>query len=175
VLDAMHGAREHMVRYGGHEQAAGCEVRADAIDLLRERICERASEMLGRKRHAEVPLWIDSELPLPHMTDELMKHFDRLEPFGAENEKPVLLSSDVRLAEPARIVGEDRTHLMLRVRHGERVLKAMAFGMASRAHELTLGASLHVVYTPRWNSFRGETNLELALHDFCVGPRPALG
>jgi single-stranded-DNA-specific exonuclease len=175
VLDAMHGARDHMLRYGGHEQAAGCEVRADAIERLRETICERAREMLGRERHAESPLWIDSELPLPHMTDELMKHFDRLEPFGAENEKPVLLSSDVRLAEPARIVGEDRTHLMLRVRHGERVLKAMAFGMANRAHELSLGTALHVVYTPRWNSFRGETNLELALHDFCVGPRPALG
>ena len=32
--------------------------------------------------------------------------------------------------------------------------------------ELELGRPIDVVYSPRWNTFRGETNLELELLDF---------
>ena len=74
--------------------------------------------------------------------------------------------------EPARLVGADRTHVMLQLRQGETVRKAMAFGMGARADELVMGQPLHVVYTPRWNTFRGTTNLEFTLADFRVGQRP---
>ena len=55
---------------------------------------------------------------------------------------------------------------MLHLRRGDHVLKAMAFGMGSRERELSLGTPLNVVYTPRWNTFRGETNLEIEVVDF---------
>jgi single-stranded-DNA-specific exonuclease len=102
-----------------------------------------------------------------------MAQLDKLEPFGPSNEKPVLRSSGVYLAEPPRAVGDERTHLMLRLRRGNHVLKAMAFNLASRLPELAPGASHDVVYTPRWNCFRGTTNLELELHDFRAVPQPA--
>ena len=38
--------------------------------------------------------------------------------------------------------------------------------MAHRSRELTMGVPIHAVYTPKWNSFRGQTNLELDLIDF---------
>lgn len=174
VLEALHGASTLFERYGGHAQAAGCEIHASRIDALREAVCSRANELLAQRPAASGALWIDGRLPLAHMGPELMAHLDRLEPFGAQNEKPVLCSLDARLAEPARLLGADRSHLMMRVRHGERVLKAMAFGMGARAGELAMGAPLHLVYTPRWNTFRGERNLELVLHDFAVGAPPAL-
>jgi single-stranded-DNA-specific exonuclease len=174
VLEALHGASSLFERYGGHAQAAGCEIELAKIDAMRAAVCARATELLERRVASAHALWIDAQLPLAHVGPELMGQIDRLEPFGAQNEKPVLCSLDVRLAEPARLLGADRTHLMLRVRHGERVLKAMAFGMGARAGELALGAPLHVVYTPRWNTFRGERNLELVLHDFAVGAPPAL-
>lgn len=174
VLEAMHGASALFERYGGHAQAAGCEIHASRLDALRDAVCARAREMLAQRSTSSHALWIDGQLPLAHVGPELMAYIDRLEPFGAQNEKPVLCSLDVRLAEPARLLGQDRTHLMMRVRHGERVLKAMAFGLGARAGELAMGAPLHVVYTPRWNSFRGERNLELLLHDFAVGAPPAL-
>ena len=180
VLEALHAGAEHMLRYGGHAQAAGCEVRADAVDALREAVCERARERLAGNESAaradgRRELWIDDRVPLPQVTPELMRHLDRLEPFGEANEKPVLLSDDVRLAEPPRAVGADGSHLMLRVRHGDCVLKAMAFGMGDRSAELAMGRALHVVHTPRWNVFRGEARLELVLHDFRVGEPPSLG
>jgi single-stranded-DNA-specific exonuclease len=99
------------------------------------------------------------------MTPALMGELDRLEPWGQHNEAPCFLSSDARLAEPPRRVG-DGSHLMLRVRSGETVFKAMAFGMGERADELSLGGDLELVYTPNWNTFRGRKNLELRVVDF---------
>lgn len=174
VLEIMHGGKEHMLRYGGHAQAAGCEVRADAVDDLREALCASAREIMAESPPPEATLRIDAEIPLQAMTPELMRQVEKLEPFGERNSKPVLLSSDVRLAEPARLVGADRSHVMLQLRQGETVRKAMAFGMGARIDELVMGQPLHVVYTPRWNTFRGKTNLEFTLTDFCVGQRPEL-
>ena len=42
----------------------------------------------------------------------------------------------------------------------------MAFGMGARIGELEMGKPIEVVYTPKWNTFRGQTNLELSIHDF---------
>ena len=169
ILEAMHGGAQHMKKYGGHAAAAGCEVRADAVDALRTAINLRARELLSGGGHPRIPLWLDGEVPLTAMSPELMRSLDRLEPFGAENEKPILYAPEVWLAEPTRAVGADKTHLMLKLRQNASVFKAMAFGMAARAKELEFGKPFQLAYTPRWNTFRGQTNLELFVRDFCSG------
>lgn len=165
VLELMHGGADHMPQYGGHAAAAGLDVEADQVDALREAICARAREVLAGGL-PEIPLHVDAELDFGIVDPELMRHLDRLEPFGERNEAPVFLARDLRLASPPRVVGADRTHLILQLRRGERVLKGMAFKMAAREPELALGRPLDVVFTPRWNTFRGQTNLELLVHDF---------
>lgn len=174
VLEALHGGAQHMERYGGHAQAAGCEVRAEAIDALREAICARAREMLAGRALGADELVVDYDLPFGEMSVELMRQLDRLEPFGEKNEKPLFVSRDLRLAEPARTMGADRSHLSVMLRSGERVLRAVGFGQGARVGELELGKPVHVAYSPRWNTFRGETNLEIVLEDFRTGAAPAL-
>jgi single-stranded-DNA-specific exonuclease len=169
VLDAMRGGADHMLRFGGHAQAAGCEVEPARVDDLRRAICARAAAMLAETDgHPPAELAIDAELAFGDVTPELMAWVDRLEPFGEGNPTPVFASRDLRLAEPPRVVGRDGAHLLLRLRREHHVLKAMAFRLAGRVEELKMGAPLEAAFTPRWNTFRGETNLELVLHDFRV-------
>ncbi|MEW6072034.1 MAG: single-stranded-DNA-specific exonuclease RecJ [Planctomycetota bacterium] len=169
VLDAIRGAAPHLARFGGHAQAAGLEIEASAVDAARVAICARARAQLASAPPPAPGLVIDGELPFPHLTPTLMRELDLLEPYGVENEKPVLLSRDLRLAEPPRRVGADGAHLMLQLRQGAATMKAMAFRMGGRAGELGLGRPLDVVHTPRWNTFRGLTSLELLVHDFAPG------
>jgi single-stranded-DNA-specific exonuclease len=174
ILEALNGGAAHVEKHGGHEQAAGLEVRADKIGELRSAVCSRAREMLDGREYAPREHRIDCEIPLAAMTPELMREIDKLKPFGERNERPLILSSGLRLAEPARTVGADGTHLALQLRHGARCLRAMAFGMAHRASELGMGTDVHALHTPKWNAFRGETNLEIELVDFRVGARPTM-
>ncbi|MAF66203.1 MAG: single-stranded-DNA-specific exonuclease RecJ [Planctomycetes bacterium] len=173
LLALMHSGSEHMPRYGGHAQAAGMDIAGASVDSLRDALCARAGE-LGLCQLERPPLWIDGELPLGEMTPRLMDEIGRLQPFGERNGKPVLLSRDTRLARPPRLLGADRTHLMMELRRGEAVLKALAFGMGGRIDELAMGTPVHAVYTPGWNTFRGQTNLELILADFRCGTDPGV-
>jgi single-stranded-DNA-specific exonuclease len=174
VLDALRGGSAHLDRFGGHEQAAGCEVRADAIDALREAVCTRAREILAGQGFSAPPTWIDCEVPFERVTPELMREIGRLAPFGERNEKPVLLSTDLRLADLPRAMGSGGSHLALELRRGAHVLRAVFFGAGPRAAELRPGEPVHAVYTPRWNTFRGERTLEIELVDFRTGSRPSL-
>ena len=170
VLEALRGGAAHMLRFGGHAQAAGCEVLPERVEDLRRSVCAAARAQMGPgPGRGEPELWIDAELGFDAVTPELMAWVDRLEPFGEGNPEPVFSARDLRLAEPARVVGRDNGHLLLHLRRGEHVRKAMAFRLAGRAGELRMGVPLHAVFSPRWNTFRGETNLELVLHDFRAG------
>jgi single-stranded-DNA-specific exonuclease len=166
VLDAIAGAAEHLERFGGHEQAAGLEIKSENVARARAAITERARTMLDGAGHPESVLAIDCELAFEHMTAAQMKELERLSPYGAHNEAPVFLSRAVYLAEPARAVGAEKSHLLLQLRKGNHVLKALAFRAGARLEELALGKPIDAVFTPRWNTFRGETSLELELLDF---------
>ena len=166
VLDVMHGGAAYMQRYGGHEQAAGCEVRAEDVDRLRDALCKRAREMLDGGALPTAPVHIDCELAFGDVTPTFMRELDRLKPFGERNDTPVFLARDLRLAEHPRVLGKTRDHMALTLRRGDHVLRGMAFGMAAREGELLPGEPIDLVFTPRWNTFRGETRLELSIVDF---------
>jgi single-stranded-DNA-specific exonuclease len=174
ILEALHGGGEHALRYGGHEQAAGLELETHLLDLFRDSVCARAREMLGGAEFPPREILIDQELAFGLLDGELMRQIDRLRPFGERNDRPVFLSCGLRLAEEPRIVGADKTHLQVQLRSGAQLLKGMAFGMAARAGELRKGEDIHAVYSPKWNTFRGETKLEIELLDFRTGPRPVV-
>jgi single-stranded-DNA-specific exonuclease len=173
ILEPLLAAREHLLRAGGHAQAAGLEIRADRVAAARQAICERARALLEENGRADTGLAIDLELPFGRMTRELMRELERLAPHGPANPAPVFVSQGLRLAEPPRAVG-DGSHLLLQLRSGAHALKAMAFKMGARQDELRMGAPLAVAYTPKWNTFRGATNLELEVLDFQVGAEPVL-
>ncbi|HEX6885435.1 MAG TPA: single-stranded-DNA-specific exonuclease RecJ [Planctomycetota bacterium] len=166
VLAAMSAAAPHLERFGGHAQAAGLELRAEQLDAVRAAIQARARELLAGAAQAGPELEIDCELPFEHMTRARMQELERLGPFGARNDAPVFLAREVYLAEAPRAIGSEKNHLLLRLRKGEHVLKALAFRAGARLSELSLGTPIDAVFTPKWNTFRGETSLELELLDF---------
>jgi len=172
ILDALHGGQAHTLRYGGHEQAAGLEIETQQVDLFRDAVCLRARALLEGGEFPAREILIDQELPFGTLDAELMRQIDRLRPFGEQNDRPLFLSCGLRLAEDARLVGADKTHLSVQLRSGSQVLKGMAFGMGARVGELKKGEDIHAVYSPKWNTFRGETKLEIELVDFRTGARP---
>jgi len=164
VLEIMRGGAEHMNRFGGHAMAAGCEVDGDRLDALREALVETARTLPPREAVQE--LRIDARVRLEGFDENLMRQIQRLEPCGEGNPQPVLLAEDVRLEEMPRVIGQDRTHMLLQVRSGTTVIKALAFGMASREHELRMSRPVDLVFTPRLSHWRGRTQVELILADF---------
>jgi single-stranded-DNA-specific exonuclease len=172
ALEILRGAEGIYTRGGGHAAAAGFTVPTEKIEEMRAALYAKALELYPGGEFPPSPLLIDAELPFEEVTGETILCLDSLEPYGQDNEAPVFISKDVRLAEPPQIIGADRSHMKLTIRSGSHTLRALAFGMAHRFEELHMGEPLHVVYRHSWNTFRGRTNLELQLLDFACGACP---
>ena len=171
LLEALSGGAEHMLRFGGHAQAAGCEVHPGAVEDLRPRGVRARPPHAGGLRRAPRTRAVGrrraglrSRRPRP---DDLGR------PPGPPSARATPNRSSARAAlRPAsapRAVGRDQNHLLIELRRGDHRLRAMGFRLGARLEEVPLGQEIDAVFSPRWNTFRGQTNLELTLHDFRTG------
>lgn len=164
---ALEGCQEHLVKFGGHEGAAGLSIATENIDAFRECFCEQVIEQVSVDEL--IPdLDIDAEALIGHLTLGMMNELEKLAPFGQDNPRPVLCATGVRLAEPAKTMGADGRHLALKLIQHETSIRAVAFGKGEWADELSSDQeSLYdFAFRPVINEFRGFRSVELHLIDF---------
>jgi single-stranded-DNA-specific exonuclease len=163
---ALSACREHLLGFGGHTAAAGLRIERLQVDGFREAFCEYvAGELTEQAMVAE--LHLDAEAPLGQLTLNTVRQMEQLAPFGQDNPRPLLCATGVDLAEPPRKIGSGQRHLSLRLRQGNVVLRAVAFGRGEWAEELAqVGQAVDIAYRPVVNHFRGRESVELHLVDW---------
>jgi single-stranded-DNA-specific exonuclease len=167
--EALKACGELLVGHGGHAAAAGFRLRPENVPAFRECFCAYVASLFP----AGVPspeLVLDAEAPLSALTLGLVDDLDRLEPYGAENRRPVFLAGGLQVQGEPRKVGQGERHLSFRVRQGETTLKAIGWSMADRAGELmSAGGACSLAFTPKRNEWQGRVNIDLEVLDFQVG------
>ncbi len=166
---ALAACSEHLTRYGGHAAAAGLTIDENRIEAFRADFCEfAASEIATEDRVPEIV--IDVEAPFSQLTLKTVQQIEQLAPFGQDNPRPLLCSSEVNLAEPPRKMGAGERHLSLKLGQHDVRLRGVAFSRGEWADALLkLNGPLDVAYRPVINEFRGRRNVELHIVDW----RPA--
>jgi single-stranded-DNA-specific exonuclease len=155
--------RDLLIRFGGHRAAAGVTIEASRVADFAARFNEVACARLTEDDL--VPeLRVDLELPFSEATDELESLLRYIEPCGVGNPSPLLVSRAVTVAAPPRTVGKDGLKLSL---YGDgRELTALGWGMAPRARELDVGATIDVAYRLERDEYKGESRVQARLADF---------
>jgi single-stranded-DNA-specific exonuclease len=172
--EALAACGDLLVGHGGHPMAAGFRVRPDRITTLRERFCDFAAAHFPQGPPPP-ELILDAETPLSALTLGLVNDLDRLEPYGADNRRPVFLAGGLKVEGEPRKVGIGERHLSFRVRQHGTVLKAIAFGMADRLEELlSAGGACCLAFTPKLNEWQGYRSVDLEVADFQPGGRARL-
>lgn len=166
LYDALEGCQQHLVKFGGHEAAAGLSIKPENVDAFREDFCAQVAEQVSVDEL--IPdLDIDAEALIGHLTLNMMNDLEKLAPFGQDNPRPVLCASGVQLATAARTMGADGRHLDLRLKQHDSTIRAVAFGKGEWLSELNDQKSLYdFAFRPVINDFRGRRNVELQLIDF---------
>ena len=112
-------------------------------------------------------LRVDLEVPLEDCTFDLENLLKHLEPCGASNPAPVLVSRDVRLAAPPQVVGQGGLKLRL-ASAGGGALTMLGWGMGDRGRGLRVGDVLDVAFRLERDDWNGEQRLQGRLADFQV-------
>ena len=122
---------------GGHTMAAGFSVRADKLADFHAFLEERLSGANAMPGAAD--LVIEGTLAVSGATTEIAQHMERLAPFGAGNEEPMLVLNRVRVVRADRVGRESNTiRAFVQGEGGGPRLKAMLF----RAREGALADAL---------------------------------
>jgi single-stranded-DNA-specific exonuclease len=173
--EALKACDDLLLSHGGHAAAAGFRVLPENIDAFRARLCDYTAAHFpdGPPPPALV---LDAEVPLSMLTLGLLADLDRLEPYGAENRRPLFLAGGLQVQGEPRKVGAGERHLSFRVMQHGTTLRAIAWGMAERIEELmSAEGACCLAFTPKLNEWQGRRSVNLEVVDFQAGAQARLG
>ena len=163
IFEALDPHRNLFIAFGGHAGAAGMTLEADKLDTLSE-VLESYVLDKGLDATTKNNLSLDEELDLEALTIDVVKNFERLAPFGMDNQKPVFYIRDFQI-ENARAMGASNAHLKLKIFRGTSNFEVVAFGKGSLAAEFSQAKGIELAVTLSVNQWNGQTTLQLMMVD----------
>lgn len=160
VLRGLDLCAQYLIRYGGHELAAGITIDRSELEPFRKAFNAAAAEQLhGTGAHPVQQ--VACRVTLEELNAHMMHGLKRFEPFGQDNEEPVWAVCNVRLASMPRVVG--RRHLKFAVTDGHVRMECIGFGLGGRRIP---DGPLDIAFTLQENEFMGQVTLQMNVKDF---------
>ncbi len=160
LLAGIDANKDLLLTHGGHEMAAGLQLRAEQVPAFAERFTAFAAERLTDEDFIPTKT-ADMLLEPAAITPELAATLAQFAPFGVGNPKPRFVVAPLTVAE-VRQVGAAKQHLKLTFAGG---LDGIAFGMGGRAQECAPGSELAVLGSVETNVWNGHERLQLLIDD----------
>jgi single-stranded-DNA-specific exonuclease len=158
LYTAIAACSESLVRFGGHDAAAGATIAVDKVADFRAHFSGVSTQLLAQGDALERVRVIDVALDADHFEVPSAADITQLEPLGAANAEPIFLVPEARVLESGVVGGE---HLKLELRVGARTLRAFGYDMA--AASIAPGASVRAIGHLRPDTWLGGDSVELRL------------
>jgi len=158
LVELLRVCSEHLLRFGGHAQAAGMEV-ADEEEAARfardlEDALESYPEELFLPYH-----YYDAQTDLSEITPQLVEEIDAMAPMGVGNPTPVLWVKDAEI-QVLRTMGEQNQHFSARITSGDAMVDAVAFRQTPPRPIPGIHGKYDILCVPALNEWRGHQTLQ---------------
>ena len=162
LVEALIDSEDLLVRFGGHELAAGLSILRCNIDAFRRKINAYAAEHLTDEMLC-VRLDADREVEMSDLTMHLAKEIAAMEPFGVSNPVPNLI---LRNATILRIVplGNGK-HTKLILEKDGREISAVWFGVGGAQMIFEVGERVDVMFQLNINEYQNIVSLQMLVQD----------
>jgi len=163
MVDALSACKEHVIRFGGHSAAAGLTLREEAVPAFQAAFEAEAVRRMGGISTLRT-LAVDALLSFSEIDPHLVSALDRLEPFGCMNPAPVFCTYGVTPV-PYSLRELRGGHARFTAQQGSRLFEAIGFNMAGLLEQTVGTRPVDIAFTPKLNTWRGETTIQLVLKD----------
>lgn len=166
LLEALEAARQHLVRFGGHDAAAGFELAEENQEaFLQALVGHFQNQTAATQRCVD----FDIEADLQEVSENLMKWFEAMGPFGQSFESPVLCFRNLRLQDVLVLKG-NHLKFKLQDREGRKKMDAVYFSPPPKILENlpAVGEVVDILGEIQWNYFSGRRTVQLLIKDLKV-------
>ncbi len=162
LVDALVYCADHLVKFGGHELAAGLSVTRGELPLFREKINEYAKKNLSHE--AMIPtLEADLALSPADVTLAQAEELRMLEPYGIGNPVPTFVLENCYVFECQPISGGKHTRLV--VGDGNNRFTAMCFSRSQSQMDIFVGDRVDLLFNLDVNEYNGRRSVQLIVRD----------
>jgi len=163
MLAALEHCAAHLIRFGGHKQAAGLTMAASSVTAFREAIADYADNLLGPD-DLKPRLRLDGCIGFRDITGDFAGQMALLAPFGTGNPRPLFEALGVEVIDGPRRL-KDR-HLKMALKQNGRIFRAIAWRAVEREQFITDNrSSLDLAFSLEHNKYQGDEFLELSVSD----------
>ena len=157
IIKALHDCSSHLVLFGGHEMAAGMNIREDCVESFRQAFNQHIRNQAGTDDEVfQSTLELSGTISLAEVSDRLYRKIEELAPFGRMNPEPVFLFESITYLHPAKHFGKNHVKLSLRGEKGE--IEAVGFGLGG--HDWTKPPS-RLAGTLDWDDYHNRVQIRI--------------
>ena len=161
LVEALGACSDLLIKYGGHELAAGLSVSRENLTEFKKRINEYVKEKL--KNRSEETLNIDLPVEAKELTVKNAAEISLLEPFGVGNAEPLLALCGAVIVEAKPISGGKHTKFVFE-KDGIRC-DGVYFNCNLRATNFYVADTVDVAFTLSVNDYMGMQSAQMIVRD----------
>ena len=165
LVDALCYCSEHLVKFGGHELAAGLSVTREQLPLFIEKINEFARANLSEEDMVPV-IEADCEIDFSDATLALADSLQLLEPYGVGNPVPQFIMRNVYVSEVSGV--SDNKHTRFTLTDGNTSISAMYFSNSPAELGVCTGDKVDVLFNLGINEWQDRKSIQLIIRDIKI-------
>ncbi len=170
LVDALSYCEDHLLKYGGHELAAGLSVSRGELDNFRKKINEYAALNLSEEDMTPT-LEADTEVALEDITLALADGLRILEPYGVANPIPAFILRGVTVMEIGGVSAGKHTRLT--VTDGKLSVTAMYFSASPESLGIYPGDEIDLLFNIDVNDWLGRRTVQIIVRDIKTSEKQA--
>ena len=165
LVDALCHCSDHLVKFGGHELAAGLSVTRGELGAFRMLINEYARANLTSEDMIPT-LEADCAVDFKDISLTLAKSLQMLEPYGVANPVPLFMLSDIVINELTGV--SDGKHTKLTFGNGKHSLSAIHFSSPFSEYPVHVGDKVDILFNLDINEYGGRESIQLIVRDIRI-------
>ena len=162
LVDALYHCSDTLLKFGGHELAAGLSVTRGQLEEFRAKINSYALENLSESDMVTT-VEADCLVKFEDINVALAKSFQMLEPYGVSNPVPMFIMRGALITEISGV--SDNKHTKITLGNGKHTLPAMYFSTSPSSLNLYVGDKADVLFNIDINEWGGRSNVQLIIRD----------
>ena len=163
ILQAIKYSERHVVKFGGHKQAAGLTIRVEEFENFYAKLLEYADGNWNEEKAQKV-LLLEAELEEADLSLETCGFLQQLEPFGVGNPQPKFLVQGLKILG-IRPVGATGQHSQFQLQKGGLTLAGIAFNFSSLEKNLKIGDTIDAAAELIEDGWNGRRLVKLKIAD----------